>query len=146
MVLVLLVIWIVVAIVAAIIASNKGRSNVGWFFLCLLLTPLAILVLLALPEAEGAIKTCPQCAETVKAEAKICRFCHYEFPPNQRIAHDPNRAAKAVMRFLRERPAEGEGKAYVRLKIARIIFLGVAFTLFALYVLNWVQTLAPDHR
>jgi hypothetical protein len=40
-----LAIWIILAIVA----NNKGRSGVGWFFLCLLLTPLVILVLLALP-------------------------------------------------------------------------------------------------
>jgi hypothetical protein len=45
----ILVIWIVVAVVAAIVASNRGRSGAGWFFLCLLATPLAILVLLALP-------------------------------------------------------------------------------------------------
>lgn len=25
-------------------------------------------------------KICPQCAEEVKAAAKICRFCRYEFP------------------------------------------------------------------
>ena len=41
----ILVFWIVVAIVGGIIASNKGRSGAGWFFLCLVLTPLAILVL-----------------------------------------------------------------------------------------------------
>jgi hypothetical protein len=63
----ILVIWIVVAIVGAIIAGNKGRSSGGWFFLCLLLTPLAILVLLALPslkeppqfEAEALYKGTP---------------------------------------------------------------------------------------
>ncbi|MDY0271782.1 MAG: zinc ribbon domain-containing protein [Advenella sp.] len=28
-------------------------------------------------------KTCPQCAEKVKAQAKICRFCHYSFIEKQ---------------------------------------------------------------
>jgi tRNA(Ile2) C34 agmatinyltransferase TiaS len=77
----IVVIWIVVAIVAAIVANNKGRSGARWFFLCLLLSPLAILVLLALPALNT--KVCPRCAETVKSAAKVCRFCGYEFPSNE---------------------------------------------------------------
>jgi hypothetical protein len=88
----ILTIWIVVAIVAAIIARNKGRSVFGWFLLCLFLTPLAVLILVVLPSrktveaqlvrivSEGSTKICPQCAETVQAAAKICRFCRFEFP------------------------------------------------------------------
>ncbi len=31
------------------------------------------------PAASPEFKTCPQCAEQVRAAAKICRFCHYNF-------------------------------------------------------------------
>lgn len=30
-------------------------------------------------------KKCPKCAELVKAEALVCRFCHYEFPKEEAV-------------------------------------------------------------
>jgi hypothetical protein len=33
--------------------------------------------------ATGDLRKCPQCAELVKREAKICRFCHSALEPLQ---------------------------------------------------------------
>jgi hypothetical protein len=60
--------WLAIWIVVAIVGNNKGRSGVGWFFLCLVLTPLAILVLLALPTLKAVE---PQPVRLVEAP-KIC--------------------------------------------------------------------------
>lgn len=35
---------------------------------------------LAEPAAAGTTRTCPLCAETVKAEAKLCKHCRSELP------------------------------------------------------------------
>lgn len=82
------VIWLLFGAAAAIAATNKGRSGCGWFILGVLLGPFGLLFALLVegaqeegpPEADSAAeKQCPDCAEIVKAEARVCRFCGYRF-------------------------------------------------------------------
>lgn len=70
--------WLIIfPSVAGVLARKKDRSAIGWMLLVLFLTPIWILLLLALP-TKG--KTCPSCAETVKWDAQICRYCQHQFP------------------------------------------------------------------
>ena len=70
------------------IAWRKGRSYYAFFWLSVLINPLVTgIIAAAIAPAPGspaldnglATKPCPMCAETVKSEAKVCRFCGHEF-------------------------------------------------------------------
>lgn len=86
-------IWIICGIAASAVASGKGRSGVGWILIGLLLGPLALLGAMMLSrdpaQAEragyqsGALRDCPRCAETVKAQARVCRFCGTKLEPER---------------------------------------------------------------
>jgi hypothetical protein len=78
----------IIGIIPAAIASSKGRSFVGWWFYG------ALIFIVALPHAliikadqqavdkkrleSGDLKKCPFCAELVKVEANVCRYCQRE--------------------------------------------------------------------
>ena len=85
---VLVIAWIVCGLISGGIASSRGASAGGGFFLGLLLGPVGILISCFMGgEAEktakqvttGQKKVCPRCAEAVQRAALVCRYCGHEF-------------------------------------------------------------------
>ena len=84
------IIWILFPVITASAAGAKGRSPTQWFWYGLLCGPIALIHVLVVAAntrqldadavASGAMRKCPFCAEIVKSEALVCRFCQRELP------------------------------------------------------------------
>lgn len=89
--------WFLVSVAIAIWASNKGRSGFGWFVLAVIISPILAGIFLAvsadlskpagtpapaLPSPRTHVQ-CPDCAELVLKEARVCKHCGCKLIPTE---------------------------------------------------------------
>jgi hypothetical protein len=77
---------LLLALIPAFLAKSKGKSFAKWYLISALISPLiGLLIVLFLKKDESALERqkmedenlvkCSSCAELIKKEAKICRYC-----------------------------------------------------------------------
>jgi hypothetical protein len=84
--LLIFVFWIGGSFAVSKYASSKGLNTFPYFIASIVASPLVgFLAAAAAQPTPGAaitshVKKCPECAESVLADARKCRFCGYIFP------------------------------------------------------------------
>lgn len=83
----ILVLAVLLGLLPAFIAKSKGRSFMGWWIYGALLWIVAFPHSLIMRSDQRGIdaqarrdgmKKCPACAEMIRREARVCRFCQHD--------------------------------------------------------------------
>jgi hypothetical protein len=102
--------WIFCGALGAFLAGCKQNSPAGGFLLGFLLGPIGVIVCVCIPSnkraleenalrkaaKDGEVKKCPFCAEYVKSEAQICRYCNRSLVAQSAKPEPPRVSAKMM--------------------------------------------------
>lgn len=68
------ILWLAVSLIPAVLASKRGRSDIGWFLLSMVISPiLATIIVVAIKDLSK--KQCKACGQQIPVVAQVCPFC-----------------------------------------------------------------------